>query len=124
MKRFALFVAALLSLASVFAVAAQDEPITLRLASWQWEDPAYMPFWEGTTDAFMEANPNVTIERFAFPIDQLWGKINLEVAAGTPPELIEVTGFNVFEYMNLGVLAPLNDCFEGTDIVEKVDGQD
>ena len=68
MKRFALFVAALLSLASVFAVAAQDEPITLRLASWQWEDPAYMPFWEGTTDAFMEANPNVTIERFAFPI--------------------------------------------------------
>ena len=121
MKRFALFAAALLIFASIFAVSAQDEPITLRLASWQWEDPAYMPFWEGTTDAFMEANPNVTIERFAFPIDQLWGKINLEVAAGTPPELIEVTGFNVYEYMNLGVLAPLNDCFEGTDIVVVAD---
>lgn len=124
MRRFAIFAVALLSLAGVFSVAAQDSPITLRLASWQWEDPAYLPFWEGTTDAFMEANPNITIERFAFPIDQLWGKINLEVAAGTPPELIEVTGFNVFEYMNLGVLAPLNECFEGTDIVEKIDGQD
>lgn len=124
MKRFTIFIAVLLTFASVFAVSAQDEPVTLRLASWQWEDPAYMPFWEGTTDAFMEANPNVTIERFAFPIDQLWGKVNLEVAAGTPPELLEVTGFNVYEYMNLGVLQPLNECFAGTDIVEKVDGQD
>lgn len=124
MKRIVIFAVALLVLVPVFAVSAQDEPITLRLASWQWEDPAYVPFWEGTTDAFMEANPNVTIERFAFPIDQLWGKINLEVAAGTPPELIEVTGFNVYEYMNLGVLEPLNACFADTDIVEMVDGQD
>lgn len=124
MKRLAIFAVLLLSIGSVFAVSAQDDPVTLRLASWQWEDPAYMPFWEGTTDAFMEAHPNVTIERFAFPIDQLWGKINLEVAAGTPPELIEVTGFNVFQYMNLGVLAPLNECLADTGIVEMIDGQD
>ena len=72
----------------------------------------------------MEANPNVTIERFGFPIDQLWDRLNVEIAAGTPPDLIEVTGFNVFEYMNLGTLAPLNACFEGTDIVDRVAGQD
>ncbi len=124
MKRRIFVVVALLSLIAAFSVSAQESPMTLRLASWQWEDPAYLPFWEGTTNAFMEANPNVTIERFAFPIDQLWNQINLQVAAGTPPELLEVTGFNVFEYMNLGVLAPLNDCFAGTDIVEKVDGED
>lgn len=123
MKRFSVLFIAMLCLGAVFTASAQDD-VTLRLASWQWEDAAYLPFWEGTTDAFMEENPNVTIERFGFPIDQLWDRINLEVAAGTPPELIEVTGFNVYEYMNLGVLAPLNQCFEGTDIVEKVAGQD
>lgn len=104
--------------------AADEGDVTLRLASWQWQDDAYLPFWAGTTDAFMETNPNVTIERFGFPIDQLWDKINLEVAAGTPPDLIEVTGFNVFEYIDLGVLAPLNACFEGTDIVDRIAGQD
>lgn len=123
MKRLALLTIVILLFGALFTVTAQED-VTLRLASWQWEDPAYLPFWEGTTDAFMEANPNVTIERFGFPIDQLWDRINLEVAAGTPPDLIEVTGFNVFEYMNNGVLAPLNECFAGTDIVERVAGQD
>jgi multiple sugar transport system substrate-binding protein len=123
MKRLTIALVMIAALALSLTATAQED-ITLRLASWQWEDAAYLPFWEGTTDAFMEANPNVTIERFAFPIDQLWDRINLEVAAGTPPDLIEVTGFNVFEYMNLGVLAPLNECFEGTDIVERVAGQD
>ncbi|MBK8023114.1 MAG: sugar ABC transporter substrate-binding protein [Chloroflexi bacterium] len=123
MKRLSVLLFILVCFVAVSSMAAQDA-VTLRLASWQWEDPAYLSFWEGTTDAFMEANPNVTIERFAFPIDQLWDKINLEVAAGTPPDIIEVTGFNVFEYLNLGVLAPLNQCFEGTDIVERVAGQD
>jgi len=124
MKRTMIMLLVILLLAAFSVSAQDDEPVTLRLASWQWEDAAYLPFWEGTTEAFMEEHPNVTIERFAFPIDQLWDRINLEVAAGTPPDLIEVTGFNVYEYMNLGVLAPLNECFEGTDIVEQVSGQD
>ena len=124
MKRFSIALLLLLMLTTFTTAIGQDEEVTLRLASWQWEDAAYLPFWEGTTDAFMEENPNVTIERFAFPIDQLWDRINLEVAAGTPPDLIEVTGFNVYEYMNLGVLAPLNECFADTDIVERVAGQD
>lgn len=124
MKRFSIVLLLLLLVTAMSTVSGQDEDVTLRLASWQWEDAAYLPFWEGTTDAFMEEHPNVTIERFAFPIDQLWDRINLEVAAGTPPDLIEVTGFNVFEYMNLGVLAPLNECFADTDIVERVAGQD
>lgn len=101
-----------------------EEPVTLRLASWQWEDPAYLPFWGGTTDAFMEEFPHVTIERFAFPIDQLWDRLNIEIAAGNPPELIEVTGFNVFQYIDQGVLAPLNECFADTDIVELFEAQD
>lgn len=97
---------------------------TLRLATWQWNDPAYAPFWTGTTDAFMKANPGVTIKPFNFPIDQLWNRLNVQIAAGSPPDLIEVTGFNVFQYMHEGVLAPLNKCFEGTDIVKNVAHED
>ena len=96
----------------------------LRLATWQWEDPAYVPFWHGTTEAFTEANPGVTVTPFAFPIDQLWDRLNVQIAAGTPPDLIEVTGFNVFQYIDQGVLAPLNECFEGTGIVDNVTAQD
>ena len=67
MKRFAVLLIVLL-LVGTFGVAAQDDGVNLRLASWQWEDPAYLPFWAGTTDAFMEANPGVTIERFSLPL--------------------------------------------------------
>ena len=105
------------------AAKAALQPAKLRLASWQWDDPAYKDFWEGTTKAFTEANPGVTFDRFAFPIDQLWDKLNTEVVAGSPPELIEVTGFNVFQYMDQGVLAPLDKCFAGTDIMDKVKDQ-
>ena len=117
-----LFVVSLVLL-SVLPLTAQDST-PLRLSTWQWEDPAYIPFWHETTAAFMEANPGVTIEAFNFPIDQLWDRLNIEIAAGTPPDLMEVTGFNVFQYMDQGALAPLNQCFEGTDIVENVLGQD
>lgn len=98
-------------------------PVKLRLASWQWEDVAYKDFWEGTTKDFSAKNPNVSFEKFSFPIDNLWDKLNAEVAAGTPPDLIEVTGFNVFQYMDQGVLAPLNECFAGTDIPDKIQDQ-
>ncbi|MCC6801454.1 MAG: sugar ABC transporter substrate-binding protein [Anaerolineae bacterium] len=110
-------------LVGAVAISAQDS-VTMRLATWQWEDPSYKDFWTGTVDAFEEANPGVTIEPFNFPIDQLWDRLNIEIAAGTPPDLLEVTGFNVFQYMNQGVLAPLNQCFEGTDIIDKVIGED
>lgn len=102
---------------------AQDST-TLRLSTWQWEDPAYAPFWTGSVAAFEEANPGVTIEPFNFPIDQLWDRLNIEIAAGTPPDLIEVTGFNVFQYIEQDVLAPLNECFADTDIVETTLAQD
>ncbi|MCE2489618.1 MAG: sugar ABC transporter substrate-binding protein [Anaerolineae bacterium] len=122
MKRVSLLLV-LLMLIGAIGASAQEE-VTLRLSSWQWEDPSYLPFWQQTTEAFMEAYPGVTIERFSFPLDQLFDRVDLEVAGGTPPDIIEVTGFNVFEYIDKGVLEPLNACFEGTDIVEKVAGQD
>lgn len=104
-------------------VGAQDET-RLRLATWQWEDPAYAPFWTGSVEAFNAANEGVVIEPFNFPIDQLWDRLNIEIAAGSPPDLIEVTGFNVFQYIDQGVLAPLNECFAGTDIIDNVLAQD
>ena len=97
---------------------------TLRLATWQWEDPAYNTFWKQSIAAFTKDHSGVTITPFDYPIDQLWNQLNVQIAAGTPPDLIEVTGFNVFQYMHEGVLAPLNKCFAGTDIVKNTNAED
>jgi multiple sugar transport system substrate-binding protein len=142
MKRFFLFALLLITLIALAACtttpapaptaqpaapqatkAPEAKPAKLRLASWQWDDPAYKPFWDGTTEAFTKKNPNITFEKFAFAIDTLWDKLNTEIVAGTPPDLIEVTGFNVFQYMDQGVLMPLDDCFKGTNIPDKVKDQ-
>lgn len=100
-----------------------SQPVTLRLASWQWDDPAYKPFWEQTTKAFSEKYPNVKFEKYAFPIDQLFDKLNTDFAAGSPPDLVELTGFNIFDYASRDVLEPLDDYWAGTDIPEVVKDQ-
>jgi multiple sugar transport system substrate-binding protein len=98
-------------------------PLTLRLASWQWDDPAYKPFWEQTTQAFTQKYPNVTFEKYAFPIDQLFDKLNTDFAAGSPPDVVELTGFNIFDYASKDVLEPLDDYWAGTDIPSVIKDQ-
>jgi multiple sugar transport system substrate-binding protein len=92
------------------------QPATLRLASWQWDDPAYKPFWDQTTQAFTQKYPNITFDKYAFPIDQLFDKLNTDFAAGSPPDVVELTGFNIFDYASRDVLEPLDQYWTGTDI--------
>src|SRR5579884_291675 len=99
------------------------QPVTLRLASWQWDDPAYKPFWEQTTAAFSQTYPNVKFDKYSFPIDQLFDKLNTDFAAGSPPDVVELTGFNIFDYASKDVLEPLDGYFAGTDIPNVVKDQ-
>ncbi len=100
-----------------------NQPVTLRLASWQWDDPAYKPFWDQTTKAFSDKYPNVKFEKYSFPIDQLFDKLNTDFAAGSPPDLVELTGFNIFDYASRDVLEPLDGYWAGTDIPDVVKDQ-
>ncbi|MHB8618735.1 MAG: ABC transporter substrate-binding protein [Chloroflexota bacterium] len=100
-----------------------SQPVTLRLASWQWVDPAYAPFWEQTTQAFSQKYPSVKFEKYSYPIDQLFDKLNTDIAAGSPPDLLELTGFNIFEYASRNVLEPLDSYWQGTDIPNIVKDQ-
>jgi NAD(P)-dependent dehydrogenase (short-subunit alcohol dehydrogenase family) len=70
------------------------QPVTLRLASWQWDDPAYKPFWEQTTAAFSQKYPNVKFEKYAFPIDQLFDKLSADFAARG--SIVNVSSVNSF----------------------------
>jgi multiple sugar transport system substrate-binding protein len=99
------------------------QPATLRLASWQWEDPAYKPFWDQTTQAFTQKYPNIKFDKYSFPIDQLFDKLNTDFAAGSPPDVVELTGFNIFDYASKDVLEPLDGYWAGTDIPTTVKDQ-
>jgi multiple sugar transport system substrate-binding protein len=117
----ALFVVGL----SVALGVAHAQEVNLRLATWQWEADGYTDFWQESVADFMNDNPSIAIEPFAFPTAQLWDRLNTQIAAGTPPDIIELTGFNVFQYANEGVLAPLDECLAGTGIVDSLTvGQD
>jgi multiple sugar transport system substrate-binding protein len=99
------------------------QPATLRLASWQWDDPAYKPFWDQTTQAFSQKYPNIKFDKYSFPIDQLFDKLNTDFAAGSPPDLVELTGFNIFDYASKDVLEPLDGYWAGTDIANVIKDQ-
>lgn len=99
------------------------QPATLRLASWQWDDPAYKPFWDQTTQAFSQKYSNIKFDKYSFPIDQLFDKLNTDFAAGSPPDLVELTGFNIFDYASKDVLEPLDSYWAGTDIPQIIKDQ-
>lgn len=101
------------------SVAMGAEKITLRLSSWQWTAPGFGDFWEATTKEFMDKHPNIRIKKYYLPYAELWDKLNVEIVAGTPPDILELTGFNLFQYIPMGALEPLDDYLIGTDIQEK-----
>ena len=56
----------------------------------------------------------------AHPIDQLFDKLNTDFAAGSPPDVVELTGFNIFDYASKDVLEPLLQNLSNKEIAGKL----
>lgn len=70
------------------AAAAGDEPV--KLVTTFWGGAVKADAFQNSADAYTEKNPNVTIELINIPGNEYTNKLLAMVAAGTPPDVINI----------------------------------
>jgi multiple sugar transport system substrate-binding protein len=116
--RVALSVAcALVLILSTIAGAA--EKITLRMGTWQADDPAFGPFYKEAIAAFEKENPNIHIALEHSPSSAYWDKLLTQIATRNAPDIMKFAGYNFHEYVAMGALEPLDGYLAGTDVLQR-----
>ncbi len=86
------------------AAAASGEPVTLTILT-HWGEESLATPMQAKLDAYMAANPNVTIEYQAVTFDQLLTKITTARAAGASPDIIHFYNLWMPDFVEGGMLA-------------------
>lgn len=97
------------STATVFARGAQEESRTLTLLTWNL--PHYERQIRGWIADFEAANPGATIEWVDVHGSEWATYFQTQVAAGNPPDIINVQGALWYQYASDGILLDLTDRF-------------
>lgn len=105
-RKLLLILTVSLALFSFGIVAAQDEPITLRVAWWGGDQRAAM--YNQLADLYEELHPNITIEREFAGWAPYWERLATETAGGNAPDVIHMHHSYVNEYAGRGALLDLS----------------
>jgi multiple sugar transport system substrate-binding protein len=100
-----------------------EEKIELRVGTWQTEESATAILNQAKV-SFEAKYPNVTVKIEASPYENYLTKLQTELAAGSPPDLIQVGEQNFARYLRKDIIVDLTPYMEGdydvNDIVPNV----
>ena len=100
------FAAALLTAASLTAVSAHAENVTLSYALW---DQAQVPAMQQIIDEFEKAYPDINVKIQLTPWSDYWTKLQTAATGGSAPDVFWMTLSYFKYYANGGALMPLDD---------------
>jgi multiple sugar transport system substrate-binding protein len=107
----------LLLLAGGLLTSAQDEPVTI--TAWGHAHMPRVALDEEMIAAFMEANPNITVEYNVVPSD-FYATLNTALASGAGPDLFnQFTPFSAQFYLQ-GILDPVDPAGWGLESIDDV----
>ncbi len=112
----AVSVAACATFAPVAPATADD--VTLRLPSWWFGEPGNEVWMNKVIEAFMEANPGITVDGYNLSYGGYADQMLMEMSSGTPPDVIHLTNLNIGDYLRNGLLMPLDEFIAESDISE------
>lgn len=92
----ALLLLVLVSCSAAPAAAPAGEKVTIRL--WSHQNSAFNKVNQELVDAFMKANPDITVKYETFPYDQFIETLQTSMPAGTEADVIEMFGSWVCNY--------------------------
>jgi multiple sugar transport system substrate-binding protein len=87
----------------------QKKKITVVMA--QYSDVT-TPYWEQVKKDFEDANPDIAVDLQVIYWDQLHQRLTTMIGAGQTPDLINVATAWLPEYVEAGVVAPVDDIIE------------
>ena len=92
----------------------KDEVVTLTFVE-RYGNPTRTASLRALLDEFEEANPNIKVELISPPLEQSQQKITQMLMAKDQLDVLEVTSWELSQYINNGWLADLNDEYAAWD---------
>lgn len=96
-----------------------EEKIELRVATWDTA-PEMMDIFETAKKQFEEKYPNVTVKVEATQYDNYMTKLQTQLAAGDPPDLIQIGERDLNRYMMKDIVIDLTPYLSGTEYLENL----
>lgn len=81
---------------------------TLRMVSWQVEDPAFGPWWRSVIAEFETKHPGVKVEFTSVPRESFADQMTTLFASGSPPQIVHLASFEFQAFADNGWLEPLD----------------
>lgn len=94
--------------AMLAATAPAQADTTLRMVSWQVEDPAFGPWWRSVIAEFEKQHAGVKVEFTSVPRDSFADQMTTLFASGSPPEIVHLASFEFQAFAENGWLEPLD----------------
>lgn len=67
---------------------------------------------QGIVEAFEKAYPNIKVQLEQVKYNDIFSKFKIDVASGSPPDVISMNFENLFQFASLGAIQPLDDYIE------------
>ncbi|MCC6458782.1 MAG: extracellular solute-binding protein [Caldilineaceae bacterium] len=96
------------------AQAPDSAQVTIRYG--RWANPAEIAAGEALINQFHEAQTEVKVEAAFLPWSDYWPKVQTELAAGTAPDVIQMSVWYIVDFMENKALVPLNAYMETAGI--------
>lgn len=100
---------------SVVEAAPQGAKVDVTFATYQWGEPSFSKFYTEAADAYHRAHPEVQIGKPTTPYTQYWDKMLIELQSGSPSDIYQAGFQNLKQYVDMGVLTPLDPYFQDMD---------
>lgn len=91
-----------------FAAAALAQSVTIQFGTWAFPGPL-LDATEVAVKRFEELHPHIKVEIVSVPFDQTLEKYQVQMAAGTAPDVVEIPYFYLSHFASLGFLYSLDD---------------
>lgn len=99
------------------AAAPGAEQLTIRYG--RWANPAEIAAGEALIEKFQNAQSEIKVEPAFLPWPDYWPKVQSELAAGTAPDVIQMSYWYIVDFMENNALVPLDDYVADAGITEE-----
>ncbi|MEN8113298.1 MAG: sugar ABC transporter substrate-binding protein [Actinomycetota bacterium] len=106
--------------ASSTTEAAPAEPVDFSYPSWMWAEGAVGDWHQRRLAEFEAAFPHVTVDTTQIGSSEYEGQVTIQLAAGQVPDLLPAFTNMLPPLIAQDQLAPLDQCFEGTDVMDRI----
>ena len=99
-----------------FNIAQAKDPVTIRVPSWWFGEPANKDWLADVIEVFETKYPNIKVEGYNLPFGEYADTLLVEIAAGKPPDVVHLLNMNIGDFQRIDALLPLDNYLANSDI--------